>query len=175
MLRRQIDLHPEQVGGGRGDDLAEARGRLGRRTGGDVGAPGALEEDHRFERVRIDPVAPSGSLDLRAELDRAARRGSDPSRALGVDHVRGADRRAVLELLAAGLRPGERVRLRRRGCAGLVGDPRDPDLERLALAEAERQCDRGHRSGGEHEQQRDAGGANEQRPARSLVSHVLAC
>ena len=57
-------------------------------------------------------VAPGGLLDRVAELVGALGRGDDAARAHLVDHVRGAERGAALERVAAVGAPGERVRAR---------------------------------------------------------------
>ena len=100
----------------------------GRRAGDHVRAPGALEEDHRLERVGVDAVALGRRLDLVAEGGSVRfGRGDRAVRAHLVDHVRGRGRRAGLEL---GARDRRSTRTGRPpGCAAALacaGDPRRP-------------------------------------------------
>ena len=113
---REVDLHPEQVGRGRRDDLREAGGRAGRAVGHHGRAARALQEDHRLEHVRVDAVLVGRRLDLVAPVGGALGGEDDAARALGVDHVRGAERRPLREVLAlrGATRPTDRRNPRRR-------------------------------------------------------------
>jgi hypothetical protein len=88
--------------------------------------------------------------------------------------VRGADRGAVLELLLARGGPGQRVGLGSARGARLPRDPGDPKVERLALAEPERERDPGQRPRGGNEQHHTGGNASEETPA-SLSLHAAPC
>ena len=168
--RLEVDAHPQQVDRGRGNDLGEAGCRLGRRAGAHVGTPGALEEDHGLERVRVDTVAHGRGLDLRPKLSGPLRRGDDAAGAHLVDHVGGARRRTGLELALARSRPGQRIGLGRRSGARLARDPCDPQIERLAVAEPEGEGGRRQRARSRDEQQHAGGDASEESPA-SLRLH----
>ena len=110
-------------------------------------------------------------LDLGPEGRGPLSRGEHAAGAHLVDHVRGADRGAALELALPRGAPGERVGLRSRGGARLARDPRHVELERVSLAEPERQRQRRQRHRRQREQQRAGDDASDKPPAGLLVVH----
>ena len=110
---RHVDAHAEQVLARLGEDLGEADGAL-RVARHRVLAARALEEDERLELVRRHVRLGGGRLDLRAPARDPLRRRPRAAGRAGVEHVRRAGRRALLELVLAVVVVGERIGQRRR-------------------------------------------------------------
>ncbi len=106
----RVDLHAQQVVAGLRQDLGEADGalELGVRHG--AGPPRRLQEHDRLEQVRRHAGGRRRALDLGAEGRRPARALHHAARALRVERVGVAGGGAALEVGAAGLGVGERVR-----------------------------------------------------------------
>jgi hypothetical protein len=82
-----VDAHAEQVATGLGEDLGQPDGALEVGGGLGVGAPGALEQDDRLERVSVDAVAPGDAVDQRAPGGCPLGRDGRAAGALGVEDV----------------------------------------------------------------------------------------
>ena len=106
---RGVDLHLQQVAAGLGEDLGQPDGALELRVGGRVGAPGALEQDDRLERVGLDVRGLRGGLDERPVARDALGAGAGAARRLGVDDVGVAAGGVGGEGLLATRGVGERV------------------------------------------------------------------
>jgi hypothetical protein len=122
-----VDAHAEQVLAGLGEDLRQAGGRLGV-AGAGVGEAGALQVDHRLDRVGVVARLAGDLLDQRAVAVDALGRGDGAPGHHRVQRMGEAGGGAALELLdPAGvvgervLDPGERVgRALARGPRGAV-------------------------------------------------------
>ena len=116
LRRSDVDLQPQQVGRGLGEDLRQPDGRPQVVGGRDVRPATALQEDDRLQRVRILVGAGRDVLDRRPQPLHALRGRQHAARALGVEHVAEARGGASLEVGAAAGVVGERV-------AGGIGRP----------------------------------------------------
>ena len=102
---------------------ASPLGGLGVVAGDHLGAARRLEQDHRLHHVGVDAVARRGGLDLVAPGGRPPGAGDGPARALLVEDVRVAERRARCSKSALAGRSPRRTD-RCPASRGRLGDPR---------------------------------------------------
>ena len=110
----EVDAHPEQVGGSRGDDLGQPRRALRIAPGDHLRSTCALEEDDRLEHVGGDVARCGGVLDLVAVARDEPSRRERAAGAVRVEDVRRPRRGPGFELAAALGRVGERIVVERR-------------------------------------------------------------
>ena len=103
----EVDPHAEEVGRRRRDDLGQAGGRAWRAVGHHGRAPGALQEHHRLEHVRVHPVIVRRLARSPRASPRCARPRRDATRAR-VDRA-GCRAWPVGKLAALRGRPGQRI------------------------------------------------------------------
>jgi hypothetical protein len=146
----EVDVHPEEVLRGLGEDLRETGGGDRVVARDHVRAAAALEEHDRLDEVGVEPGVLDGFLDERPERIGALRGREDAARALGVQRVGEPEGCALLELRVLGGVVRKHVLGRHRvarheGGRGLVAVTGPEDEE--------------HRERGEHHQRRARGQA----------------
>lgn len=148
--RGGVDLHAQQVAPRLRKDLRQADGALELPVGRDVGPAGALEQDHRLERVGVDVRRFGSGLDERPVARGARGARMRAAGRLDVDDVRVPARGRRGERVLARGRVGERVVVR-------SGSGHEPPHARLAREEDDDGDDRERGDGDQRERAAEEG------------------